>query len=38
MNVPMPFGHNAYGFLFVIMISVIATSIVAIFFNRKGMM
>lgn len=38
MNVPMPFGHNPCGFLIVITISVVATFIVAVFFNRKGMM
>lgn len=38
MNVPMPFGENPYGFLIVITISVMITSIVAVFFNRKGMM
>ena len=38
MNVPMPFGENHFGFLIVIMISILITSIVAIFFNRKGMM
>lgn len=38
MNVPMPFGENSLGFPIVITISVIATCIVAIFFNRKGMM
>ena len=38
MNVPMPFGHNHFGFLIVITISVVATCIVAVFFNRKGMM
>ena len=38
MNVPMPVGANHFGFLYVIAISVIATSIVAVFFNRKGMM
>ncbi len=38
MNVPMPFGENSLGFLFVIMISILATCIVAIFFSRKGMM
>ena len=38
MNVPMPFGNNPLGFLIVITISVTATCIVAVFFNRKGMM
>jgi magnesium transporter len=38
MNVPIPFGTNPLGFLFVITISVVATCIVAVFFNRKGMM
>jgi len=38
MNVPMPFGDNSYGFLIVILISISATSIAALFFNRKGMM
>lgn len=38
MNVPMPFGSNHFGFLFVIIISILATCIVAIFFNRKGML
>lgn len=38
MNVPMPFGSNHFGFLFVIIISFLATCIVAIFFNRKGML
>ena len=38
MNVPMPFGENSLGFLFVILISILATCIVAIFFSRKGMM
>ena len=38
MNVPIPFGSNPLGFLFVITISVVATCIVAVFFNRKGMM
>jgi len=38
MNVPMPFGSNNFGFLFVIIISILATCIVAIFFNRKGML
>lgn len=38
MNVPMPFGNNHFGFLIVILMSVIATCAVAVFFNRKGMM
>ena len=38
MNVPMPFGHHPCGFLIVITISVVATFLVAVFFNRKGMM
>ena len=38
MNVPMPFGNNHFGFLIVILMSVIATFAVAVFFNRKGMM
>ena len=38
MNVPMPFGENSLGFLFVILISILATCVVAIFFSRKGMM
>lgn len=38
MNVPMPFGTNPFGFLIVITVSVIATCIAAIFFNKKGMM
>ena len=38
MNVPMPFGQNSLGFLFVILISIFATCIVAVFFSRKGMM
>lgn len=38
MNVPMPFGDNHFGFLIVISISIIATFLVAVFFNRKGMM
>ena len=38
MNVPMPFGENSFGFLIVISISIIATCIAAVFFNRKGMM
>lgn len=38
MNVPMPFGENAFGFLIVILISISATCFVALFFNRKGMM
>ena len=38
MNVPVPFSHTHFGFSIVIMISVIATCIVAIFFNRKGML
>ena len=38
MNVPMPFGQNSLGFLVVILISIFATCIVAVFFSRKGMM
>lgn len=38
MNVPMPFGHSPYGFVYIIFMSFIATCIVAVFFNRKGMM
>ncbi len=38
MNVPMPFGQNHFGFLIVITISIVATFIAAVFFNRKGMM
>ena len=38
MNVPMPFGSNQFGFIIVIIISIIATCVVGIFFNRKGMM
>lgn len=38
MNVPMPFGEHSYGFLIVILMSIVATCVVAIFFNRKGMM
>lgn len=38
MNVPIPFAHSHFGFLIVIMISIVATCIVAVFFNRKGMM
>ena len=38
MNVPMPFGSNQFGFIIVIIISIIATCAVGIFFNRKGMM
>ena len=38
MNVPMPFGENSFGFMIVILISVLATCVAAIFFNRKGMM
>ncbi len=38
MNVPMPFAQNPYGFMIVILISISATSIAALFFNRKGMM
>lgn len=38
MNVPMPFGDNHFGFLIVIIISVVATCVAAVFFNRKGMM
>ncbi len=38
MNVPMPFGNNHFGFLIVILMSVVATFAVAVFFNRKGMM
>ena len=38
MNVPMPFGENSFGFPIVISISIIATCIAAVFFNRKGMM
>lgn len=38
MNVPMPFGENSFGFMIVILISILATCIAAIFFNRKGMM
>ncbi|MBR1619943.1 magnesium transporter CorA family protein [bacterium] len=38
MNVPMPFGENSLGFLIVIFISILATCIAALFFNRKGMM
>ena len=38
MNVPMPFGENPYGFAIVILISICATSIAALFFSRKGMM
>ena len=38
MNVPMPFGDNHLGFMIVILISILATCSVAIFFNRKGMM
>ena len=38
MNVPMPFGSNSFGFLIVIVISILATFMAALFFNRKGMM
>ena len=38
MNVPMPFGNNHFGFLIVILMSIVATFAVAVFFNRKGMM
>ena len=38
MNVPMPFGENNLGFLIVILISILATCLAAVFFNRKGMM
>lgn len=38
MNVPMPFGDNSFGFLIVILMSVVATCVVAFFFSRKGMM
>lgn len=38
MNVPMPFGENHLGFMIVILISILATCLVAVFFNRKGMM
>lgn len=38
MNVPMPFSQNHFGFLIVITISIVATFIAAVFFNRKGMM
>ena len=38
MNVPMPFGENSFGFMIVILISILATCVAAIFFNRKGMM
>jgi magnesium transporter len=38
MNVPMPFGENSFGFMIVILISILATCLAAIFFNRKGMM
>ena len=38
MNVPMPFGDYQFGFMVVILISIVATCLVAFFFNRKGMM
>ncbi len=38
MNVPMPFGNNPFGFVIVILMSITATCIAAVFFNRKGMM
>ena len=37
MNVPMPLGENAYGFLIVILIAVTAASFAAFIFYKKRM-
>ncbi len=37
MNVPVPFGTNPWGFMIIIILSVIAAAGAAIFFNKKGM-
>lgn len=37
MNVPVPFRENIWGFLIIIMLSVVAAAGAAIFFNKKGM-
>lgn len=37
MNVPVPFAHNMWGFLIVILLSIMAAAIAAMFFSRKGM-
>jgi len=37
MNVPVPFGANAWGFMIIIILSIIAATVAAVFFNKKGM-
>ncbi len=37
MNVPVPFAQNPYGFLFIVILSVILTILATIFFKKKGM-
>jgi len=37
MNVPVPFGHSPYGFLIIILMSIVVAIMIVIFFRRKGM-
>lgn len=37
MNVPVPYGNNPFGFLIVVLLSVIVSIVVVYYFRKKGM-